>query len=79
MVDMWSRLTVSCFIDRKKPKEVINKLMENWIAYYGVMGAELNDNGGEYTGEEIKEVKDILNVVDLTKESVMANGKGQQR
>ena len=34
--------------------------MEKWIAYYGVMGAVLNDNGAEFTGEEIKEVKDIL-------------------
>ena len=66
MVDMWSRLTISCFIDRKKPREVIDKLMGKWIAYYGVMGAVLNDNGGEFTGDEIKEVKDILNVVDLT-------------
>ena len=33
MVDMWSRLTISCFIDRKKPREVIDKLMEKWIAY----------------------------------------------
>ena len=76
MVDMWSRLTISCFIDRKKPKEVINMLMEKWIAYYGVMGAVLNDNGGEFTGEEIKEVKDILNVVDLTTgaESPWQNG-----
>ena len=76
MVDMWSRLTVSCFIDRKKPKEVINKLMEKWIAYYGIMGAVLNDNGGEFTSEEVKEVKDILNVVDLTTgaESPWQNG-----
>ena len=76
MVDMWSRLTISCFIDRKKPREVIDKLMEKWIAYYGVMGAVLNDNGGEFTGEEIKEVKDILNVVDLTTgaESPWQNG-----
>ena len=40
------------------------------------MGAVLNDNGGEFTGEEIKEVKDILNVVDLTTgaESPWQNG-----
>ena len=50
--------------------------MEKWIAYFGVMGSVLNDNGGEFTGEEIKEVKDILNVVDLTTgaESPWQNG-----
>ena len=36
----------------------------------------LNDNGGEFTGEEIREVKDILNVVDLKtgSESPWMNG-----
>ena len=36
----------------------------------------LNDNGGEFSGEEIKEVKDILNVVDLKtgSESPWMNG-----
>ena len=76
MVDMYSRLTISCFIERKKPEEVINKLMEKWIGYFGVMRFLLNDNGGEFTAEEVREVKDILNVVDLTTgaESPWQNG-----
>ena len=50
--------------------------MEKWIGYFGVMRFILNDNGGEFTGDEIKEVKDILNVVDLTTgaESPWMNG-----
>ena len=59
MVDMFSRLTISCFIERKTPREVIDKIMEKWIGYFGVMRCILNDNGGEFTGNEIKEVKDI--------------------
>ena len=76
MVDMYSRFTISCFINRKRPKDVIDKIMEKWIAYFGVMKCILNDNGGEFTGEEIREVKDILNVVDLTTgaESPWMNG-----
>ena len=76
MVDMFSRLTISCFIERKTPREVIDKIMEKWIGYFGVMRCILNDNGGEFTGNEIKEVKDILNVVDLTTgaESPWMNG-----
>ena len=76
MVDMYSRLTISCFIERKTPREVIDKIMEKWIGYFGVMRCILNDNGGEFTGNEIKEVKDILNVVDLTTgaESPWMNG-----
>ena len=51
-------------------------IMEKWIGYFGVMRYILNDNGGEFTGNEIKEVKDILNVVDLTTgaESPWMNG-----
>ena len=60
IVDMYSRLTISCFIDRKKPREVIDKLMEKWIGYFGVMRCILNDNGGEFTAEEIREFKSIL-------------------
>ena len=76
MVDMFSRLTISCFIERKTPREVIDKIMEKWIGYFGVMRFILNDNGGEFTRDEIKEVKDILNVVDLTTgaESPWMNG-----
>ena len=66
VVDMYSRLTISCFIEMKKPEEVIDKIIEHWIGYFGVMKAILNDNGGEFTAGEMKEVKDILNVVDLT-------------
>ena len=76
MVDMYSRLTISCFIDRKKPREVIDKLMEKWISYFGVMRCILNDNGGEFIADEVKEVKDKLDVVDLTTgaESPKQNG-----
>ena len=76
MVDMWSRLTVSTQIKRKKPSEVIESIMKNWVAYYGVPGSILNDNGGEFTSDEIREVKSILNINDLTTgaESPWQNG-----
>ena len=76
IVDMWSRLTVSTVIARKKPSEVIDKIMQKWIAHYGVMQAILNDNGGEFTSEEMREVKAILDVRDLTTaaESPWQNG-----
>ena len=39
--------------------------MRKWLPYYGTMKAILNDNGGEFTGEEVREVKSLLNVSDL--------------
>lgn len=76
MVDMWSRLTISAEIKRKTPSEVIEAIMGKWVAYFGVMGAILNDNGGEFTSDEIREVKAMLNIVDLTTgaESPWQNG-----
>ena len=40
--------------------------MKKWIAHYGVMEAILNDNGGEFTGAEMQEMKSVFNVIDLT-------------
>ena len=66
MVDMWSRLTQSVKITRKEPREVIDKFMLKWVSIYGIPKACLNDNGGEFTAEEIREFKSILNIIDLT-------------
>ena len=63
---MWSRYTVSVFIMRKTPSEVINALMKHWIDIFGVMQAVLTDNGGEFTSDEMREVMSILNVRTCT-------------
>ena len=51
MVDMWSRLTISIIVERKKPKEVIDVIMGRWIGYFGTMKAVLNEN--EFTAQEV--------------------------
>ena len=43
IIDMWSRYTVSVFIIRKTPGEVINALMKHWIGIFGVMQVELTE------------------------------------
>jgi hypothetical protein len=62
MIDMWSRLTVSCFIERKTPKAVLEKLMTNWIGVFGVMKSIMTDNGGEFNSDETREVASLLNL-----------------
>ena len=77
LIDMWSRLTVSVFIERKRPTDVIDKIMLNWVgAGFGIMKAVLTDNGGEFCSEEMREVTSILNVEKLTTaaESPFQNG-----
>ena len=76
MVDMHTRLTVSVRLNSKRPSEVIEKIMQKWVAYYGLMGAILSDNGGEFTSEELTEMKSMLDIVNLTtgSESPWQNG-----
>lgn len=77
IVDMWSRFTISVFITRKRPAEIIDKIMTHWIgAGYGIMGSVLTDNGGEFSAEEFREICSILNVEVLTTaaESPFQNG-----
>ena len=77
LIDMWSRFSVSVFIDRKHPSQVIDKIMQNWVgAGFGIMGAMLTDNGGEFCSDEMREVCSILNVQKITTaaESPFQNG-----
>lgn len=62
MIDMWSRYTVSIFIKRKRPKDVIDGMMRHWVGVFGVMGALFTDNGGEFNSDEMREVASILNI-----------------
>ncbi len=62
MIDMFSRFTVSVFINRKLPSNVIHVLMKEWIAYFGVMKSVLTDNGGEFNSDEMRDVMSVLNV-----------------
>ena len=76
IIDMFSRFTVGVVIPSKKPKDVINALMKNWVCYFGIMGSLLTDNGGEFVGEEWTEALSMLNVIKLTTgaESPWQNG-----
>ena len=76
MIDMFSRLTQAAFITRKTPEQVVNGIMEKWVAHYGVPGAILNDNGGEFVNSELQAVKSELSIIDLTTgaESPWMNG-----
>ena len=46
IIDMWSRYTVSVFINRKKPSDVIDTLMQRWISVFGKLRSIVTDNGG---------------------------------
>ena len=76
IIDMWSRYTISVFIDRKRSNDVINAVMQHWIGIFGVMGSIMTDNGGEFSSDEMREIMSILNVRVITTaaESPFQNG-----
>ena len=76
IIDMWSRYTLSVFVDRKKSGNIIDALMTQWIGKFGVMKALMTDNGGEFNSDEVREITSILNVQLCTTagESPFQNG-----
>ena len=61
MIDLRSRYTVSIFVNRKPPSDIIHSMMKHWIAKFGIMRSVLMDNGGEFNSGEMREVETILN------------------
>ena len=43
MIDMWSQYTVSVFLTRKRPSDVIDVMMLHWIGTFGIMAALMTD------------------------------------
>ena len=77
MIDMFSRFSVSVFLSRKRPSDVIDKVMTCWVgAGFGVMETLFTDNGGEFSSDEMREVASILNIKVCTTaaESPFQNG-----
>ena len=76
MIDMFTRFTLSVFVDRKLSSCIIDKVVENWIGTFGVMKAVMTDNGGEFNNEEMRDICSVLNVevVTTAAESPFQNG-----
>ena len=58
--------TPPVFIDRKYSREVMDKILFHWCSIFGFMQGILHDNGGEFIGEEIRKISNVLNVEDNT-------------
>ena len=66
MIDMHTRYTIGTVIDRKKPNDVIDAIFYHWIKHFGIPGRIMTDNGGEFTGEEMRAVTSYLYVYKET-------------
>ena len=67
IIDMWSRFSVSVFVNRKRPSDIIGKSMVSWVgAGFGIMKSVLTDSGGEFSSYKMREVCSILDVQAMT-------------
>ena len=66
LVDMWSRFSMSSFLERKLPSEVLDKIMLHWCSVFGFMKGIMHDNGGEFNAEEVREVASVLDIIDMS-------------
>ena len=66
LIDMHTRYTVGTVIARKQPNNVIDAIFYHWIKHFGIPGRIMTDNGGEFTGEEMRAVTSYLYVYKET-------------
>ena len=67
IVDMFTRYSVSCFVDNKSPKTIVDGMMLHWFCYFGFpTKAIFNDNGGEFIGKEMIEMKSLMDARNIT-------------
>lgn len=78
IIDMFSRLTISVFVNSKDPSVIIDSFLKSWVgAGYGIPSqGVLTDNGGEFNNDEFREVASIMGLTVLTTgaESPFQNG-----
>ncbi len=70
MIDELTRLSAAKFIPDKNPKSIIEAIMSEWIIQHDKWGKILSDSqwkifqilGGEFNGENYKELLDVLGI-----------------
>src|SRR5215469_3866198 len=77
MVDWATRYSQAAWIKSKKPEEMIEKVMEKWVSYFGPPEKILSDGGREFQNEEFAEFaeKQGIELMVTASESPWSNGK----
>lgn len=77
MVDMATNYVRSMWLKNKKPKEIIKKIMKNWISIFGAPEKFFSDNGLEFQNEEFKLLTEVFGteIKSTPAKSPWSNGK----
>ncbi len=80
MIDEFSRLSAVSFISDKTPNSVMRSVTEQWISNYGTCQKLLHDLGGEFNGEELRDLLGTMGIrVSTTAASPTAQSKDTMR
>ena len=76
LTDVFSRYSVICVRQSKKPSAIIDVVLKTWISYFGQPQRFLADNGGEFANAEYKAMCEAFNneVATTAAESPWSNG-----
>ena len=76
LIDSFSGYSAARIVYSKKKEEIIEKIFESWIAYFGCPQMFLSDNGGEFNNDAFRNMNEQLNIQTATTagESPFSNG-----
>ena len=62
MIDHATIMSVTVILPSKKPDQIVNAIMNYWVAAYETVDKFLTDNGGELVNEELMRLCKALNL-----------------
>ena len=76
IIDMFTKFHQAVYLGDKSARSVGDALMQRWVAVFGIPDAFVHDNGGEALGEEVRELRSMLNIRSISTgaESAWSNG-----
>ena len=63
LIDAATRYSTASLIYSKRQEEVVKKIFNIWISYFGAPKMFLSDNGGEFANETFREMGEKFNIV----------------
>ena len=62
LIDVFSRITVGCFIKDKNPDTIVEAILAYWVRFFGRMQVLLCDGGGEFLNEDVAKLCEYLDM-----------------
>ena len=76
IIDLATRYSNCTFVPDKRKETIVEAVIFEWIRHFGVPGKFLTDNGGEFSNDDMRDMRENLNaeVTTTAAESSWSNG-----